>query len=42
VIISVEVPHRALSGKVDALGRAAMAHAATMAILRAAGRAPAA
>lgn len=42
VTISVEVPHRALSGKVDALGRAAMAHAATMAILRAAGRAPAA
>ena len=39
VTVSVEVPHRALAGKVDALGRAAMAHAATMAILRAAGRA---
>lgn len=39
VPVSVEIPHRALATKVDALGRAAMAHAATMAILRAAGRA---
>lgn len=39
VTISVEIPHRALATKVDALGRAAMAYAATQAILRAAGRA---
>lgn len=39
VTISVEVPHRALAQKIDALGRAEMARAATMAILRAAGRA---
>lgn len=39
VTISVEVPHRALAEKVDATGRAAMAIAATKAILRAAGRA---
>ncbi|MDT1062584.1 TIM barrel protein [Paracoccus sp. CPCC 101403] len=39
VTISVEVPHRPLAEKLDATGRAAMAHAATMAILRAAGRA---
>lgn len=39
VTISVEVPHRQLAGKIDARGRAAMAHAATTAILRAAGRA---
>lgn len=39
VAVSVEVPNRPLAAKVDALGRAAMAHAATMAILRAAGRA---
>jgi sugar phosphate isomerase/epimerase len=38
VPVSVEIPHRALAAKVDALGRAAMAHAATLAILRAAGR----
>ncbi|GLR20557.1 MULTISPECIES: sugar phosphate isomerase/epimerase family protein [Alphaproteobacteria] len=38
VTISVEVPHRALAQKIDALGRAAMARAATMAILRAADR----
>ncbi|MEO3999630.1 TIM barrel protein [Mesorhizobium sp. CAU 1732] len=38
VTISVEVPHRALAQKMDGLGRAAMAHAATMAILRGAGR----
>ena len=38
VTISVEVPHRVLARKIDALGRAAMAHAATMAILRSAGR----
>lgn len=38
VTISVEVPHRALAEKIDATGRAAMAMAATMAILRAAGR----
>lgn len=38
VTISVEVPHRALAEKMDATGRAAMAHAAIMAILRAAGR----
>lgn len=37
--VSVEVPNRPLAAKVDALGRAAMAHAATLAILRAAGRA---
>ncbi|MFT3691165.1 sugar phosphate isomerase/epimerase family protein [Paenirhodobacter sp.] len=36
--ISVEIPHRALAAKVDALGRAEMAIAATRAILRAAGR----
>jgi len=36
VTISVEVPHRALAQKVDAKGRAAMAMAATQAILRAA------
>ncbi len=36
--ISVEVPHRIIATKIDALGRAAMAHAATMAILRGAGR----
>ncbi|MFT4149937.1 MAG: TIM barrel protein, partial [Paracoccaceae bacterium] len=34
VTISVEVPHRALAEKVDALGRAEMAIAATRAILR--------
>lgn len=39
VTISVEVPHRALAGKIDATARAAMAHAATLGILRAAGRA---
>ena len=39
VTISVEVPHRRLAQRIDALGRATMAHAATMAILRAAGRA---
>ncbi|MGV6875015.1 sugar phosphate isomerase/epimerase family protein [Pseudochelatococcus sp. B33] len=39
VTISVEVPHRALAQKIDAPGRAAMANAATRAILRAAGRA---
>src|SRR5690606_32839856 len=38
VTISVEVPHLALAEKVDALGRAEMAIAATRAILRAAGR----
>lgn len=38
VTISVEVPHRALAAKVDALGRAEMGIAATRAILRAAGR----
>lgn len=38
VPISVEIPHKALAEKVDALGRAAMAHAAANAILRAAGR----
>lgn len=38
VTISVEVPHRALARKIDAHGRAAMAIAATRAILRAAGR----
>ena len=37
--ISVEVPHRALAAKMDAEGRAAMAYAATQAMLRAAGRA---
>jgi|FEC22Drversion2_1045045.scaffolds.fasta_scaffold00452_20 sugar phosphate isomerase/epimerase len=37
--ISVEVPHRRLAERIDAPGRAAMAHAATRAILRAAGRA---
>lgn len=36
ITISVEVPHRAWAEKIDAQGRAAMAHAATMAILRAA------
>lgn len=40
VTISVEVPHRALAEKIDALGRAAMAHAATMAVLRSAERSP--
>lgn len=39
VTVSVEVPHRGLAAKLDPLGRAAMAHAASMAILRAAGRA---
>lgn len=39
VTISVEVPHRRLAERIDALGRATMAHAATMAIMRAAGRA---
>lgn len=39
VTVSVEIPHRRLATKVDALGRAAMAHAATQAILRAARRA---
>lgn len=39
VTISVEIPHRALATKIDALGRAEMAIAATKAILRAAGRA---
>lgn len=39
VTISVEVPHRRIAGRIDPLGRATMAHAATMAILRAAGRA---
>ncbi|HEY0275924.1 MAG TPA: sugar phosphate isomerase/epimerase [Paenirhodobacter sp.] len=39
ITVSVEIPHRALATKVDALGRAAMAIAATKAILRAAGRA---
>lgn len=38
VTISVEVPHRARAQKIDALGRAAMAYAATRAVLRAAGR----
>lgn len=38
VVISVEVPRRTLAGKIDALGRAGMANAATRAILRAAGR----
>ncbi|WP_207101930.1 sugar phosphate isomerase/epimerase family protein [Paracoccus shandongensis] len=38
VPVSVEIPNRPLAAKVDALGRAAMAHAATTAILRAAGR----
>lgn len=38
VTISVEVPHRALAQKIDAEGRAAMARAASLAILRAAGR----
>lgn len=38
VTVSVEVPHRALAEKVDAKGRAAMAIAASQAILRAAGR----
>ncbi|HEY0213037.1 MAG TPA: sugar phosphate isomerase/epimerase [Paenirhodobacter sp.] len=38
ITISVEIPHRALATKVDALGRAQMAIAATRAILRAAGR----
>lgn len=37
VTVSVEIPHRALAEKVDALGRAEMAIAATRAILRAAG-----
>lgn len=39
VTVSVEVPHRALATKLDARARAAMAHAATLGILRAAGRA---
>ena len=39
ITISVEIPHRALASKLDALGRAEMAIAATRAILRAAGRA---
>lgn len=38
VTISVEVPHRALAGKIDAHARAAMAIEATRGILRAAGR----
>ncbi len=38
VTISVEVPHRAWAQKIDAEGRAAMAKAASLAILRAAGR----
>lgn len=37
--VSVEVPHRARATKIDPHGRAAMAHAATLAVLRAAGRA---
>lgn len=36
VTISVEIPHRGRAEKIDALGRAAMAHVATMAVLRAA------
>lgn len=39
ITISIEVPHRALATRIDALGRASMAIAATRAILRAAGRA---
>jgi sugar phosphate isomerase/epimerase len=39
VTISVEVPHRQLATRIDPLGRATMAMAATQAILRAAGRA---
>lgn len=39
VTVSVEIPNRPLAEKVDALGRAAISYAATMAILRAAGRA---
>ncbi|WP_157017203.1 sugar phosphate isomerase/epimerase family protein [Mesorhizobium xinjiangense] len=39
VTISVEVPHKRLAERIDALGRAAMAHAASMAILRRSGRA---
>ncbi|RWR29288.1 sugar phosphate isomerase/epimerase [Sinirhodobacter populi] len=39
ITISVEIPHRELATKIDALGRAEMAIAATRAILRAAGRA---
>lgn len=39
VPVSVEIPHRRLAEKVDALGRAEMAIAATRAMLRAAGRA---
>lgn len=38
VPISIEVPHRALAERIDPLGRAQMARAATQAILRAAGR----
>ncbi|MFC3059074.1 hypothetical protein [Paenirhodobacter populi] len=39
ITISVEIPHRELATKIDALGRAEMAIAATRAVLRAAGRA---
>jgi sugar phosphate isomerase/epimerase len=39
VTISVEVPHRRLAERIDALGRASMAYAATIAILRSSGRA---
>lgn len=39
VPISVEIPHRKLATKIDALGRAEMAIAAIRAVLRAAGRA---
>jgi hypothetical protein len=39
VTISVEVPHKRLAEKIDALGRAEMAYAATKAILRMTGRA---
>ncbi|WP_440408314.1 sugar phosphate isomerase/epimerase family protein [Neorhizobium petrolearium] len=38
VTVSVEIPHRVLAERVDALGRAEMAIAATRAILRASGR----
>lgn len=39
VTISVEVPRKRLAERIDALGRAMMAHASTLAILRAANRA---
>ncbi len=39
VTISVEVPTRSLAGRIDAQGRAEIARAATLAVLRAAGRA---